>query len=110
MARLLSDFRAKEPRAVRLIEERVDALAKALVNVYLVLAPEVIYLAGPGTALFHEVLPLLTQRVKDLSPLHPDLRVSALDERAGLIGASALASDRAKRGLTGMRLGSEVGA
>ena len=108
--RLVSDLEAGLSRAIEFMEPRILALAKAMVNVYLVVAPEVIYLAGPQTALYHAILPWLNEKVKRVSPLYPVLRVSSLDERAGLIGASALASVQAKKRLTQMRVGSEVEA
>lgn len=107
---LVARLEAGDDETLAFMEPRVEALAKALVNVYLVLAPEVIYLAGPQTALFHAVLPLLREKVKSISPLYPELQVSTLRETAGLIGAAALASVQAKRRLTEVELGTEVDA
>lgn len=107
--RLVSDLRSGDHRAEKFMDQRINVMAKALVNVYLVLAPEVIFLAGPETALLRQILPALEQRVQEVSPLHPFIRVSGLSERSGLIGASALASDEAKKRLIGMNVGTGVG-
>lgn len=93
---LMADYRSGNPLAIGFLRERVRLLARAILNVYLVLAPEAIVIGGPVSPYADVLLPLLEEEVFKLSPFRPKLVRAALRHRAGLIGACALACDRVK--------------
>lgn len=96
---LVDGFAAGDPGAVEFLTERVRLLARALVNVFAVLAPEAIFLGGPISPYVPQFLPALQEEIVRLVPFRPVLLRSALQQRAGLIGACALATDMVKVGL-----------
>ncbi|HHY46586.1 MAG TPA: ROK family transcriptional regulator [Firmicutes bacterium] len=93
---LLAQAEHLEEPATSILNELIETLSRALVNVMLVVAPNVIFLGGPIGSFAERLIPLLEQRMHGLSPIVPVLRVSGLAEEAGLIGAAALASTQAK--------------
>lgn len=82
--------------AAAILDDLIESLSRALVNVMLTVAPEVIFLGGPIGAYAQRLIPFLEQRMKELSPIVPVLRTSGLAQEAGLIGAAALASTQAR--------------
>lgn len=86
----------KEP-ASAIINDLVDSLSKVLVNIMLVIAPDVIFLGGAIGNSADLLLPRLKDRMNVLSPITPQLRITNLAENAGLIGAAALASRHAHK-------------
>ncbi|GAA1338402.1 ROK family protein [Catellatospora bangladeshensis] len=87
--------RAGEPDAVVVWQEAVDALARGILLVAALLGPEAVVLGG-GLALAG---PLLTDPLRDrLDGLitfqrRPELRLAALGDEAGCLGAALLAID-----------------
>ncbi|BAS26175.1 hypothetical protein LIP_0318 [Limnochorda pilosa] len=96
VAAMLEACTSGEPRARRFVEERMSLLARALLSIHLVLAPEVIFLGGPVSPHVPALLPMLEQEFAKLSPFRPRVEPSSLQHRAGLVGACALAADQAK--------------
>ncbi len=107
LSRLFEDFAAGDRMAVAFLRERAGLLARALLNVYLVLAPDAIFLGGPVSPYVPLLQPIVEAELEQISPFRPLLVASAL-RRAGLVGACALASDLAKENL--MRPGGAQGA
>ena len=97
--RLLEEAALGRPEAIGLLEERVGLLARALINIFVVLAPEAIFLGGPISPYVPDLLPRLEAEIGRLVPFRPVLLRSALQQRAGLVGACALASDMVKDAL-----------
>lgn len=97
--RLLDDAAAGRQDAAALLRERARLLARALVNTYAVLAPEAIFLGGPISPYLAALLPIVEVEAARLVPFRPVLLRSALGQRAGLMGACALASDMVKEQL-----------
>lgn len=97
--RLVNEAALGRPEAVSLLEELVRLLARAIINIFVVLAPEAIFLGGPISPYVPDLLPRLEAEIRRLVPFRPVLLRSALQQRAGLVGACALASDMVKDSL-----------
>jgi len=94
--RLLKEFEAGQEPALEIVTDLVESLSRALINVMLVVAPDVIFIGGPLGQSATLLIPHLGRRMTELSPIVPELRVASLGENAGLVGAAALASGHAQ--------------
>jgi predicted NBD/HSP70 family sugar kinase len=81
---------AGDATAETLLDEQADALASAIVVVQTVLDPALVVLGG-GIGSRSDVRGRVETRLAQLVARPPALRVSALGERAGAIGAAAVA-------------------
>ncbi|QUH05496.1 ROK family protein [Saccharopolyspora erythraea] len=92
--------RAGDPHAAAVWQEAVDALAKGLVTLTAVLAPEGIVLGG-GLAMAGRLLtdPLAARLDEMLLPFHrrPRLELAELGDTAGCLGAALLATEGLQR-------------
>ncbi|WP_404980523.1 ROK family protein [Carboxydichorda subterranea] len=93
---LFTAAREGRPEASAVVDEVIERLARALTNVAVILAPQAIVLGGPVGALVQHIVPQLAGRLRALSPIVPEVRASRLGDRAGLVGAAALAAMHAK--------------
>ncbi|MBE3599565.1 MAG: ROK family transcriptional regulator [Limnochordaceae bacterium] len=93
---LFTAAREGRPEASAVVDEVIERLARALTNVAVILAPQAIVLGGPVGALVQHIVPQLAGRLRALSPIVPEIRASRLGDRAGLVGAAALAAMHAK--------------
>lgn len=87
-------FRAAEegdPLAIQVAEEAIDYLAIMLASVIAVIDPEMIVLGGGVARAGSYLLDRLRQRLEGVVPNVPELRLSALGDRAGVLGAVAYA-------------------
>jgi len=87
-------FRAAEagdPLAVQVAEETMDDLAIMLASVIAVVDPEMIVLGGGVARAGPYLLDGLRRRLEGVVPAMPELRLSALGDRAGVLGAVAYA-------------------
>ncbi len=97
--RLLTDAASGRREAVTLLDEYTRRLSLAIVNIFVVLAPEAIFLGGPISPYVPALKPRLEAEIRRLVPFRPVLLRSTLQHRAGLVGACALASDMVKEAL-----------
>lgn len=84
------------------VSQIASYLAAALTNVAVLLDPHAVILGGGISQAGDTLLNAIRERMKQLSPVVPELRVSALGADAGLLGAAALGIwDVKERALTG---------
>jgi glucokinase len=88
-----------EPIALQVIEEITDYLAAGIINIALIVSPQAVVLGG-GIAGAGEILrDMLQRKVNAVSPIKPEILLSAMHADAGLIGAASLAVRKAKQRL-----------
>jgi predicted NBD/HSP70 family sugar kinase len=90
---------AGDPIAGAVVDDAVDAIAEAALDVAALLDPEVIVLGGGLTANGGRVLETVAGRLAEVLPYAPRVAVSALEGTAVLQGAVSLALAEARRGL-----------
>lgn len=90
--------RKKEPRALAAFEEYAEMMAIAIHNYVVIYAPEIILLTGSFAYAAKLFIPLTKRHLSRLLKrrrvgidLLPELKVSSLDNQAGLIGAAWVA-------------------
>jgi len=82
-------YRKREEWSVSLINETVDYLSIAIINISALLDPQVIILGGGVSDSADILLPLVQARIQNVLPKTPTLKVSTLGRRAAVMGAIA---------------------
>lgn len=82
-------YRQREKWSVALINETVDYLSIAIINISALLDPEVIILGGGVSDAADVLLPAVQARIQNVLPKTPTLKVSTLGRRAAVMGAIA---------------------
>ncbi|MCL4516072.1 MAG: ROK family protein [Firmicutes bacterium] len=91
--------RRGDDAAVKVVEEVAGYLGIALANLAVVLDPEAIILGGGVSQAGDLLVELVKRKLKQVSPIVPQVYVSSLGADAGMLGAAALAIDAAKERL-----------
>jgi glucokinase len=76
--------------AVKIIEEAVNHLTTAIINLSAILNPEVILLGGGVGTELHPYLEKIEENLEKYVPVKPELRISTMQNRSVLYGAYAL--------------------
>ncbi len=82
-------YRRHETWSIPLINETVDYLSIAIVNISTLLDPELIILGGGVSESADVLLPAVQARIQNILPKTPTLKVSTLGRRAAVMGAIA---------------------
>jgi len=82
-------YRQHEKWSVPLINETVDYLSIAILNISALLDPEIIILGGGVSESADILLPAVQARIQNVLPKTPTLKVSTLGRRAAVMGAIA---------------------
>lgn len=82
-------YRRREAWSIELIQETVDYLSMAIVNISTLLDPELIILGGGVSESADVLLPAIQARIQNVLPKTPTLKVSTLGRRATVLGAIA---------------------
>jgi len=82
-------YRRREAWSIPLINETVDYLSIAIVNISTLLDPELIILGGGVSESADVLLPAVQARIQNILPKTPTLKVSTLGRRAAVMGAIA---------------------
>jgi glucokinase len=79
-----------EEVARRIIDEAVNHIAAALLNISAILNPEVILLGGGVGSELHPYIEQIEGNLEKYVPIKPELRISSMENRSVLYGAFAL--------------------
>jgi glucokinase len=82
-------YRRREEWSIPLINETVDYLSIAIVNISTLLDPELIILGGGVSESADVLLPAVQARIQNILPKVPTLKISTLGRRAAVMGAIA---------------------
>jgi len=82
-------YRRREAWSIPLVNETVDYLSMAIVNVSTLLDPELIILGGGVSESADVLLPAVQARIQNILPTTPTLKVSTLGRRAAVMGGIA---------------------
>jgi glucokinase len=82
-------FRRGEEWSIDLVNETVDYLSIAIINIQSLLDPEVIILGGGVSESADVLLPAVQARIKSILTKTPTIKVSTLGRRAAVMGAIA---------------------
>jgi len=82
-------YRRREAWSIPLINETIDYLSIAIVNISTLLDPELIILGGGVSESADVLLPAVQTRIQNILPKTPTLKVSTLGRRAAVMGAIA---------------------
>lgn len=82
-------YRRQEEWSIPLINETVDYLSIAIVNVSTLLDPELIILGGGVSESADVLLPAVQARIQNILPKMPTIKISTLGRRAAVMGAIA---------------------
>jgi glucokinase len=82
-------YRRREAWSIPLINETIDYLSIAIVNISTLLDPELIILGGGVSESADVLLPAVQARIQNILPKTPTLKVSTLGRRAAVMGAIA---------------------
>jgi glucokinase len=82
-------YRRREEWSYEVVNDTVDYLSVAIINVSTLLDPEVIILGGGVSESADVLLPGVEQRVRNVLPHAPTIRASTLGRRAAVMGAIA---------------------
>jgi len=82
-------YRRGEAWSRAVVDETVDYLSIAIVNISTLLDPELIILGGGVSESADVLLPRVQARIQNVLPKTPTLKVSTLGRRAAVMGAIA---------------------
>ncbi|MCI0476006.1 MAG: ROK family protein [Anaerolineales bacterium] len=82
-------YRRREAWSIPLMDETIDYLSIAIVNISTLLDPELIILGGGVSESADVILPAVQARIQNILPQMPTLKVSTLGRRAAVMGAIA---------------------
>lgn len=82
-------YRRGEAWSVPLVNETVDYLSSALINISTLLDPELIILGGGVSESADVLLPAVQSRIQNILPKIPAIKISTLGRRAAVMGAIA---------------------
>jgi len=99
IAQLLRAGRAREPEALRALDEAATLIGLAASHVSLVVDPSLLVLSGPLVGTGGEVLERVRAAVSRIIPRPPKVVSSALGERAMLAGSLLVATQEARERL-----------
>ncbi len=85
--------------AVKVVEEIAGYLGLALANLAVILDPEAIVLGGGVSRAGDVLVEVVKRKLKQVSPIVPQVYVSSLGADAGMLGAAALAINAGKERL-----------
>ena len=94
--RVFAEARTGDPRARRVVAQEVERIALAVAAIAAVVDPELVILGGGIGANGDLLLEPVEDRLRELSPFHPQLEVSVLREEATLHGAVWMALQAAQ--------------
>jgi predicted NBD/HSP70 family sugar kinase len=85
--------------ARRIVDELLDLLARAVASVVVVLDPSMVVIAGGIARAGADLLDPLSERIRTLVPMNPEIALTALGDDAVSIGAIYVAHEAAWAGL-----------